>query len=251
MDEKVFQRQVTKLGLSGSVMSRGNSDQGAGAGAAAEMGAGGAKGKGGGDSFTYEELKAVFTLHPKVACQTHELLGCRCHLGEEQVGMGLAGGEEGAPSSDWQEGEEEETEAARFGSFAPASQLPDTPEVNVSLVFPCSSHPQPACTLTRPCVPSNQPAEAARKLSVLQDWVHHDGCAEASVDLIEDRLLRDVIYYQAANASRGEQGFETEQFARWREAGGQKEDGKGMMVLRGGMVGFAFAKRSAGEEDGA
>lgn len=56
LDEKIWQRQVTKLGLASSVM-----DQ-----------------RGGTSSFTREELKDLFRLDESLACQTHELIGCKC-----------------------------------------------------------------------------------------------------------------------------------------------------------------------------
>ncbi|KAL9121242.1 MAG: hypothetical protein Q9187_002197 [Circinaria calcarea] len=56
LDEKIWQRQVTKLGLASSVM-----DQ-----------------KGGTSSFTREELKDLFRLDENLGCQTHELIGCKC-----------------------------------------------------------------------------------------------------------------------------------------------------------------------------
>ena len=56
LDEKIWQRQVTKLGLASSVM----------------------ESKGGKSSFTKEELKDLFRLDESLACQTHELIGCDC-----------------------------------------------------------------------------------------------------------------------------------------------------------------------------
>lgn len=56
MDEKIWQRQVTKLGLASNIM-----DQ-----------------KGGSSSFTKEELKDLFRLDEGLSCQTHDLLGCGC-----------------------------------------------------------------------------------------------------------------------------------------------------------------------------
>ena len=56
MDEKIWQRQITKLGLASNIM-----DQ-----------------KGGSSSFTKEELKDLFRLDTGPSCQTHDLLGCRC-----------------------------------------------------------------------------------------------------------------------------------------------------------------------------
>ena len=56
LDEKIFQRQVTKLGLADSVMDS----------------------KASVASFTKEELKDLFRLDEESRCQTHELLGCLC-----------------------------------------------------------------------------------------------------------------------------------------------------------------------------
>lgn len=56
LDEKIWQRQVTKLGLASNIM-----DQ-----------------KGGTNTFSQDELKDLFRLDGGSSCQTHDLLGCRC-----------------------------------------------------------------------------------------------------------------------------------------------------------------------------
>ena len=56
LDEKIWQRQTTKLGLASNIM-----DQ-----------------KGGTSTFTKEELKDLFRLDEGLSCQTHDLLGCGC-----------------------------------------------------------------------------------------------------------------------------------------------------------------------------
>ena len=56
IDEKMWQRQIVKLGLASSIM-----DQ-----------------KGGASSFTREELKDLFRLDEGLTCQTHDLIGCPC-----------------------------------------------------------------------------------------------------------------------------------------------------------------------------
>lgn len=61
IDEKIYQRQITKIGLSDAMM--GNSVRG---------------GKSKTDSFTNRELRDLFNIYPDVACHTHELLGCAC-----------------------------------------------------------------------------------------------------------------------------------------------------------------------------
>lgn len=56
LDEKIWQRQTTKLGLANNIM-----DQ-----------------KGGTSNFTKEELEDLFRLDEGLSCQTHDLLGCCC-----------------------------------------------------------------------------------------------------------------------------------------------------------------------------
>ncbi|KAK4049220.1 helicase [Microbotryomycetes sp. JL221] len=65
IDEKIFQRQITKLGLSGSVMD-------GRIGAQAKT-----KSK---NEFTLNDLRDIFRLHKGTGSQTHDLLECRCHL---------------------------------------------------------------------------------------------------------------------------------------------------------------------------
>ncbi|KAI4144539.1 MAG: hypothetical protein L6R39_004134 [Caloplaca ligustica] len=56
IDEKIWQRQVVKLGLAGSLMDRKEETS----------------------SFTREDLKDLFRLDETSTCQTHELIGCPC-----------------------------------------------------------------------------------------------------------------------------------------------------------------------------
>ena len=56
LDEKIWQRQTTKLGLASNIM-----DQ-----------------TGGTSNFTKEDLKDLFRLDEGSSCQTHDLLGCGC-----------------------------------------------------------------------------------------------------------------------------------------------------------------------------
>ena len=56
LDEKIWQRQTTKLGLASNILDR----------------------KGGTSNFTKEELKDLFRLDEGVSCQSHDLLGCGC-----------------------------------------------------------------------------------------------------------------------------------------------------------------------------
>ncbi|PCH43504.1 hypothetical protein WOLCODRAFT_164492 [Wolfiporia cocos MD-104 SS10] len=59
IDEKIYQRQVTKIGLSNSLMGNGTSESKS-------------------DSFTRKDLRDIFTVHLGTACHTHDLLECPC-----------------------------------------------------------------------------------------------------------------------------------------------------------------------------
>ncbi|KAK3117790.1 helicase [Teratosphaeriaceae sp. CCFEE 6253] len=56
LDEKIFQRQVSKTGLADSIVD----------------------GKSATSTFTKDELRDLFSLDESSECQTHELLGCKC-----------------------------------------------------------------------------------------------------------------------------------------------------------------------------
>ncbi|KAI0723311.1 SNF2 family N-terminal domain-containing protein [Earliella scabrosa] len=59
IDEKIYQRQVTKLGLSDSLMGTGSTESKS-------------------DSFTRKDLLDIFSINPHTACNTHDLLDCPC-----------------------------------------------------------------------------------------------------------------------------------------------------------------------------
>lgn len=62
IDEKIYQRQITKLGLSRTLIG-GKSDSKS-------------------NSFSPKELRDIFTIHPKTACHSHDLLDCFCDRAE-------------------------------------------------------------------------------------------------------------------------------------------------------------------------
>ena len=75
LDEKIFQRQVTKVGLADSVLDK-----------RASVG-----------SFTREELRDLFSIDESGKCMTHELLACGCGgAGGSGVGVDVGGGVTGA-----------------------------------------------------------------------------------------------------------------------------------------------------------
>lgn len=68
LDEKIFQRQVTKQGLADAVVDN----------------------KASAATFSHEELRDLFSLDDKDHCQTHELLGCDCEGKGNNAGLELA-----------------------------------------------------------------------------------------------------------------------------------------------------------------
>lgn len=67
IEEKIYQRQISKQGLSGAVVDLATSSEHI--------------------QFSVEELKDLFTLHENSPCVTHDLLECECteekgHTGE-------------------------------------------------------------------------------------------------------------------------------------------------------------------------
>ncbi|KAE8144545.1 SNF2 family N-terminal domain-containing protein [Aspergillus avenaceus] len=84
LEEKIWQRQVTKIGLADSVMERKDSAS----------------------QFSRDELKDLFRLDQSSRCQTHELLGCNCG-GRGQI---LSSSENTPPDSDSERVEDDEKE---------------------------------------------------------------------------------------------------------------------------------------------
>ena len=158
------------------------------------------------------QLKNVFKLHTGVSCQTHDLLGCGCHL---EDGPARDGG------ADEDSDEELPTADELLSGFVPASQYhQDEPDLSVRL--PSS----PSASLFSHFYLA-QTNKDRKNLSVLKSWLHHNCRDEDAVDEIEDTVLREVVFSRVANAPN--------------EAGIQAEGG---LALRGGHISFAFAKRT-------
>ncbi|KLO18384.1 hypothetical protein SCHPADRAFT_899782 [Schizopora paradoxa] len=109
IDEKIYQRQVTKLGLSDSLMGKGSSDNG---------------GKSKSNSFTSKELRDLFTVQLQTSCHTHELLGCDCMNEADRE-------EDGSTKSDSNDSndveDDEDDEEDRQAGFQSASTMkPET-----------------------------------------------------------------------------------------------------------------------------
>ncbi|KAL1748631.1 P-loop containing nucleoside triphosphate hydrolase protein [Schizophyllum fasciatum] len=94
IDEKIYQRQVTKLGLSSSLMGSESS-------------------KDKSDSFTRKDLRDIFRVYADTGCNTHDLLDCTCEA------------EMPAPSPDEHSSADEDSEenGEERKGFLPASQV--------------------------------------------------------------------------------------------------------------------------------
>lgn len=66
IEEKIYQRQISKQGLSGAVVDLTKSSEHI--------------------QFSVEELKDLFTLHENSQCVTHDLLDCECTGGKGHTG---------------------------------------------------------------------------------------------------------------------------------------------------------------------
>ncbi|GAA5989028.1 hypothetical protein JCM10908_006278 [Rhodotorula pacifica] len=151
VDEVIYQRQLTKLALSGSIM--------AGDGTVSSS-----KNK---NAFTLDELRDLFRLHEEAACQTHDLLGCRCHLGEPSL--------QEADDDDSEDDEEKSSEDEFEAGFVQASQYQDK-DADRAL------------------------ARKRRDLSVLKTWSHYSARDIDRMGKIEDVLLQHVFYHALENA---------------------------------------------------
>lgn len=92
LDEKIWQRQTTKLGLASNVL-----DQ-----------------RGGTSNFTREELKDLFRLDEGLSCQSHDLLGCSCEGRGLPVPFRLNGEPIGILGSDDEAREEDMPDSLRL-----------------------------------------------------------------------------------------------------------------------------------------
>ncbi|GAA5865026.1 hypothetical protein JCM8547_007686 [Rhodosporidiobolus lusitaniae] len=176
IDEKVFQRQITKQALSRSIMGEDTA---------------GAQNKGS-NTFSPEELRAIFTIHDDSACETHDLLGCRCHFGEV------------LPDDD----DEEDDEDSDEGGFQQASQWQDGDS-------------------------EKKTAKNRRNLSVLKTWTHYNCSDAASIDDLDDAILRSLVYQRMTAAPEDEHTLEPQ--------------GHGQLLLRAAQVGWVFGKKTGAD----
>ena len=160
IDEKIWQRQITKIGLASNVM-----DQ-----------------TGGTSSFTRDELKDLFRLDEGLTCQTHDLLGCTCG-GLGVPGVPLLGGRE--LPLEIVESDDQESD----GGFPDVPTLVQASKVNMAV-----QERKIAEALS-----GVQKAAPGFQIDVLMAYSHLDPSAIAAEDdqrvaaLVEDRALLDML----------------------------------------------------------
>ncbi|KAL9937012.1 hypothetical protein V8E36_004247 [Tilletia maclaganii] len=99
MDEKIFLRQLSKIGLSDALMQEG----------------GASTSKKDSDSFSVEDLRDIFRLHIDTPCLSHDLLECRCN------GAGTLPSASKSKRSA-KEGEDDDDAEEESQGFVPATQ---------------------------------------------------------------------------------------------------------------------------------
>ncbi|KAG8782082.1 helicase [Ceratobasidium sp. 428] len=177
IDEKIYQRQVTKLGLSNSLISE-----------AAPTDKAGPSKSSGADSFTKRDLQDIFNIHPRTPCQTHELLQCQCANTDHVISSS-------ANSDD----DDELVSAADLIKNASKSstgkqvarsrriESDSESESDVEMGFIAASQVRPD---------KFSKAEKRRKreaLAALSDWRHINCLAEGYAELVQDPALLHLL----------------------------------------------------------
>ncbi|KAG9018091.1 helicase [Tulasnella sp. 427] len=170
IDEKIFQRQVTKIGLSDSLMAKETAESSE---------------KAPKDDFTPSQLKDLFTVNTRTACHTHELLECEClaHLAKEWQ-------EQLAKRQDLLEVEPDEPlDSDDDGDHCSDSDLDELPDLQKGFV---------AATEVDPERQERKLKKLKRNaaLAVLQEWGHIHCLQGWAKDYIKDTLLQQLLPFR-------------------------------------------------------
>ncbi|KAF8684112.1 SNF2 family N-terminal domain [Rhizoctonia solani] len=211
IDEKIYQRQVTKLGLSNSLMSESSGKEA------------NSSSKSSADSFTQRDLQDIFSIHPHTLCQTHELLQCHCSNSDHVVSSNANSDDE----SELVDPSELATSAGKKSrkNVINDSDSDSSSESEVEMGFVPASQVKPS-KMSK----AQEKKRRREALASLSQWRHincfMDGCSE----LIQDPVLLHIL--QAADSTMVS-SFLADQ-------SGQQKDW-------GGMVSYAFEKRSGSQ----
>ncbi|WVQ97167.1 hypothetical protein IAU59_004277 [Kwoniella sp. CBS 9459] len=154
IDEKIYQRQITKMGLSEQMMDQGQVS------------------KESKDSFSSAELKDIFTLKTATnGCQTHDLLSCDCiEMGQKVLDSEATSVNGDAAEEELDDNDDPEDEKARFVNAA-------------------DYNPEPTPKMLRKAA-----NEQRQKLRALKKWTHFDGYEHSSFRGVTDNLLYNLMY---------------------------------------------------------
>ncbi|KZP03756.1 P-loop containing nucleoside triphosphate hydrolase protein [Athelia psychrophila] len=157
IDEKIYQRQVTKLGLSNSLM---------GSGTTASKS----------DSFSRKDLRDIFRVDPDTSCSTHDLLECPCN-GLGQSGLPEAGDVNRALANRVLEATEDtddsDSESETEQGFMAASQVKEETINKLDKAYL---------------------KKKKTELAALGEWTHIDCLRPNARDDVHDDILRKLIY---------------------------------------------------------
>ncbi|KAG8980418.1 helicase [Tulasnella sp. 425] len=218
IDEKIFQRQVTKIGLSDSLMATQTAE---------------ASDKASKDDFTPSQLKDLFTVNTRTTCHTHELLECDCmkqlekdrreRLAKEQASL-----------------EELELEDNPFsdddGDHCSDSEVDELPDLPKGFVTATEVDPEK----------EERKLKKRKKnagLAALQEWAHINCLRQSAKDFIKDNLLHRFL---AAGNGGNDHDDLLENSASNPAPGPFNNDAHG---LPGGTVTFVFEKKGKPELD--
>lgn len=165
IDECIFQRQVTKIGLATDVMAAPKSGEATATG---------------GNTFTKSELKRVFELHSNTNCYTHDLLECQC----------LDNKSEQEPEECKDENQVEESMACWDQTDSDGS----LPDVDLGGFLPASKFKESN---------KDDAFKLKRKLAELEKWVHLDATDAKSVEELEDDVLLQTVSALNSNLTKG------------------------------------------------
>lgn len=168
IDEKIWQRQVTKLGLANNIM-----DQSVGS-----------------SQFSKEELKDIFRLDKGDSCQTHDLIGCACG------GRGLPS--DAAEDASQEDASDKDQEYDREGNWLLKLQdesLPSVPELIQANKVDMAKQEQEIVARQR----AGRRERSESKMESLMTYTHIDTSEfnkredEDLEALIQDKVLLDML----------------------------------------------------------
>ncbi|KAF8606322.1 hypothetical protein BDV93DRAFT_521145 [Ceratobasidium sp. AG-I] len=229
IDEKIYQRQVTKLGLSNSLIAD-----------AAPRDSTGSSKSSNADSFTKRDLQDIFNVHPRTPCQTHELLQCCCSNSDHMIASSANSDDE-----DLIDPSELAKRAAKLkvGKKADSDSLSD-PESDSELEMGFIKASQ-----VRPEKMSKADKQRKRAgLAALSDWRHVNCLEDGYAELIQDPVLLHLLEKSGGLKSSG--------FLEVNKPQGMDEDEDVEIAVPqpstrdedwGGLVSYVFEKRSGSQ----